>query len=84
MESYEQRFRAIVGHNYTPSQELDEAQSLALTALIFEMPETEIITGGEFIDYMGWSHEQNIRLSVTVSRDHRFGAEALCIPLDRI
>ena len=84
MDSYESQFRAIVGHNYTASRELDAEQARALTALIFGMPETEIVRDGEFLEYSGWSAEQNIYLAVTVSDDHAYGAEAVCFALDRV
>ena len=82
MTSYEQQFRAIVGHNYTPSQELDAKQARALTALIFSMPETEVTRDGEFIEYEGWSTEEGIYLAVTVDDEHTYGADASCGPLD--
>lgn len=84
MDSYASQFQVIVGHNYTPNQELDEDQSRALTALIFSMPDIEVTRDGEFIDYAGWSAEQNIHLSVTVDADHRRGAQAVCVTLDQL
>lgn len=84
MDTFESQFRAIVGHNYTPSQELDAQQARALTSLIFSMPETEIVRDGEFFEYSGWSAEQNIYLAVTVSDDHGYGAEAVCVPLGEV
>ena len=84
MDTYESQFRAIVGHNHTPSRELDADQARALTALIFQMPETEVVRDGEFLEYSGWSAEQNVYLAVTVSDDHAYGAEAVCFALNQV
>ena len=83
MTSYEQQFRAIVGHNYTPNQELDAKQARALTALIFSMPESEVTRDGDFIEYEGWSAGEGIYLAVTVNDEHTYGADASCGALDR-
>lgn len=83
MASFERQFRAIVGCNYTPSQELDAEQARALTALIFSMPNCEVVRDGEFIEYEGWSPEEGVYLAVTVNDQHTYGADAICGPLDR-
>ena len=82
METYESQFRAIVGHNYAPNQELDAKQSCALTALIFGMPDCEVHSDKDTIKYHGWCFQQQVYMAVTVTRDHTHGAEAICSPLD--
>ena len=82
MNHYERQFRAIVGHNYTPNQELDADQLRALTALIFGMPKCEVHSDEGTIEYHGWCFKQQIYMAVTVTRDHTHGAEAICSPLD--
>ncbi|MFP5077406.1 hypothetical protein ACLE20_08855 [Rhizobium sp. YIM 134829] len=81
MDTFESQFYAIVGSNYTPSQELDAEQFRALTALIFGMPTVEVIRKGDLFEYEGWSPDQKIYVAVTVTSDHTFGAQALCAPL---
>lgn len=80
MNSYESQFHAIVGDEYDPHHDLDEAQTRALSALIFGMAETQITRYGFFIRYAGWSFSQDIYLSVTVTDDHKSGTLALCEP----
>ena len=80
MNSYESQFRAIVGREHKPSDELDVDQARALSALIFGMPETQVTRDGFFIHYEGWSFDQDIYLSVTVTDDHQSGTRALCEP----
>lgn len=80
MNSYESQFRAIVGEDYDQSRDLGAEETRALSALIFGMPETQITRDGFFIQYEGWSIEQDIYLSVTVTDDHKSGTRALCEP----
>ncbi|MCD7111599.1 hypothetical protein LRX75_21410 [Rhizobium sp. DKSPLA3] len=80
MNSYESRFRVIVGEDFDPSRDLGAEQACALSALIFGMPETQTTRDGFFIQYEGWSFDQDIYLSVTVTDDHKSGARALCEP----
>jgi hypothetical protein len=83
MTSHEEQFRAIVGHNHTPSRELDGDQARAISALIFSMPETQFTRDGSFIEYEGWDFEQNVYMTIIVSDDHDHGSQAFCEPLDR-
>jgi hypothetical protein len=78
MNSYESQFRAIVGHDYDPSEDLDAAQARALSALIFGMPMTQVLRDGARVEYAGWSVEQDTYLSVIVTDDHKAGMEAVC------
>lgn len=80
MNSYESRFRVIVGEDFDPSQDLGAEQTRALSALIFGMPETQITRDGFFIQYEGWSFDQDIFLSVNVADDHQSGTRARCEP----
>jgi hypothetical protein len=80
MSSYENQFRAIVGDDFDPSQHLDGAKARALTALIFGMPDSQVLRDGKFIEYAGWCLDQNIYLAVTVTEDHKVGTDAFCEP----
>ena len=83
MNSYESQFRAIVGEDYDPSQDIGAEQARKLSALIFGMPEVQITRDGFFIEYEGWSLDQNVYLSVMVTDDHKAGAKAICEPHNR-
>ncbi|KQR77562.1 hypothetical protein [Rhizobium sp. Leaf341] len=80
MSSYETQFRAIVGDNHKPSDHLDSDQAQALSAQIFGMPDVQIVRNGFFIQYEGWSIDQDVYLSVSVTDDHLSGTRALCEP----
>lgn len=84
MNSYESRFRVIVGEDFDPSRDLGAEQTRSLSALIFGMPETQTTRDGFFIQYEGWCFDQNIYLSVTVADDHQSGTRALCEPNFRL
>lgn len=78
MNSYESQFRAIVGYDYDPSEDLNETQARALSALIFSMPVTQVLRDGARVEYAGWSADQGTYLSVVVIDDHTAGMQATC------
>ncbi|NHT76895.1 hypothetical protein G8E10_14230 [Rhizobiaceae bacterium CRRU44] len=67
MNSFESQFLAIVGSEYDPRKhELPPESARALSAVIFAMPDTQIIRSGQYTDYAGWSQEQSTYLAVSV------------------